>query len=165
METIKLLNNDWGYPVCDNPEGLQRNIDSVYSFMPSIQQMLSSALIHFTGIGTSGAMLLAALSARLDVQRPSIHPHFVLLRKPSDDTAQGRTYVSFNQFPIIIVDDHICDGGTMKKIAAQLHELGVLHQVKGVIANSWSVDYNHLYLNRHCALLPELFPSIKFWIY
>lgn len=160
MEKIKLLHRHWGYPVCDNPEALQKNIDVIFQNIPR-------KIVQFTGIGTSGAMLLAALSARMPNAAEFIGAKapFVLLRKPADDTAQGRRYIEFNKWPIIVVDDHICDGGTMKKIAKELKALDVIDQVVGVIAMSYNVDYSDHYFNKHTALLPEIFPSIKFWIH
>lgn len=159
MKTIKLLEYDWSYPVCQHPMQLRLNIENLLAHIRGNCSDLKPTQI--VAIGTSGAMLLGAAAALF---YNSKRYTYVLLRKQNDDTAQGRNYVDLNSNQIIIIDDHITDGRTMRKIAAQLKELGVLKQVVGVVARCWGGD-NPDYFNKITTTLTESFPSIKFWIH
>lgn len=158
MERIKLLSQDWAYPVCQHPTQLQININYITTHF---QRSNGFGSVQFVSIGTSGAMLLGALSARI------FHGsqfRFILLRKGNDDTSQGRYHVDFNDTPIVIIDDHIHNGFTMKKISDQLTDKKVVDQVIGVIARCWD-ENDPEYVSKNQDAIVGNFPKVKFWIY
>lgn len=160
MERIKLLTKDWGYPVIQHPYELRVNIVDLVVYLETYH---SDKQLQFIGTGASSAMLLGALSVFLD--NHIVFYKCILLRKDNDDTAQGKHYqeVSLKQ-PIIIIDDHITYGNTMRDITSKLSNLGVLHNVIGVVAMGWDNDNPEYVIPTH-KLLEELYPNIQFWIH
>lgn len=157
MEKIKVLHHDWGYPVCQNPKELQLNLVRCHN---KLIQIMRNSSNQFVGTGSSGAMLLGAMSYLIG--EPS---KFILLRKPEDSTSQGQYFEDLDkEVPIIILDDHIMKGRTMENLALEISRQHCILNVVGVIAQSWDND-NPEYVAKHEKLLADYFPSIKFWMY
>lgn len=161
MEKIKVLRHDWGYPVCQNPRQLYGNIRAAQI---QVYNMLGQRERQFVGLGSSGAMLLGAMSFA-SVPNPGPDEKFILFRKPEDTTNEGKHYQDLHKSnAIIIIDDHITSGSTIWKICVQIAIQGCTQNVVGVIAKSWDND-NPEYVAKHEKLLADYFPSIKFWMY
>jgi orotate phosphoribosyltransferase-like protein len=166
MEKMKVLVHEWSYPVCSQPFHLKFNIEAALNEVCIRSMGNNYKKVQFIGIGTSGALLLGALAGRITWEN---YFDFILLRKPEDTTSQGKSdsYTTLNKnYPIIIIDDHICEGDTIREVSDQLQAQDCLDNVIGVIARTW-MESNPEYskLSQHEKLLPELFPKIKFWLY
>lgn len=160
MERIKLLNKDWSYPVIQQAKEFRSNIVDICIHL---EQVYKDKEVYITGIGTSAAMILGGLAIFLNDNY--VKTNLVLLRKDNDTTSQGRYYTDFdNNYPIIIVDDHITHGMTMNNIAAKLEEKKVIGNVDAVIAMGWDND-NPEYVDPAHVLLEHLYPNIRQWIY
>jgi orotate phosphoribosyltransferase-like protein len=165
MERIKLLDNDWGYPVIRFPAEMTMNLVRVKDLL---LERYHYDKIHITSIGTSGAMLMGGLATiNALFGKRKINAKFVQLRRAEDTTAQGKHYVDFDDWdntPIVIIDDHITYGNSMKLMAQLIEEKRVKQNVVGVVAMAWDKD-NPEYVEPAHKLLEELFPNIKFWIH
>lgn len=160
MEKIKVLHHDWGYPVCQNPNQLHTNLVNANNW---VQHKMGYNPRQFVSLGTSGAMLLGALSFAYGID--IVRQEYILFRKPEDTTAEGKYYQTLNpKLPIIIIDDHITSGSTIWKIALEIARQSLIDNVIGVIAQSWDND-NLEYVAKHEKLLADYFPCIKFWLY
>lgn len=154
METRKILKVNWGYPVNEHQAEMALNIDSIKNFLWSFME--DENLFQFVGIGASGATLIGAIgNTRL------LRTNSILLRKKTDRKYKNWS-VRFNDSPIVIIDDHILSGSTLKQIAEQLTEEKVIKQVTMVIARCWEDD-NPVYLEKGKEVMQKLFPNIKVW--
>jgi hypothetical protein len=151
LRVIKLPDY-FGYPVLVRPESLLQNCMYALDWVNN-----NLGPVRFAGMGTSGAMILATLSA-LDVENKH---GVILLSKTRENTHRNELHGSkysgdYRFLPIVVVDDQMCTGATMKNIKDRLmsYDSEYPNQVKAVLINNGDVE-------RHQEKLRTLFPMLE----
>lgn len=110
--------------------------------------------IQLVGSGVSGTSIISALLVQNQYLLPRLHP--VIIRKSQEQTGRGiSSYPIDDEWPIVIVDDDIGRGSTLRNIYSSLLELGeekLLNCVEVVAIYK---------AEEHQPLLKELFPNLK----
>jgi hypoxanthine-guanine phosphoribosyltransferase len=163
MKLIKGLHFNWEYPVIRYSQPLAENIHTIKNFL---YDQFYSNQFNIVGIGTSSAMLMGALSHHLADTGDALNPHFTLLRKDNDNTNVGKDFTDIlMDKPIIILDDHITNGGTLKEIHYQLGVRNLNLNVQGVIMREYCGDAAIEHIRIHEVLIKGLFTNCQFWFY
>lgn len=133
----------YDYPVINTPEILQRNAKVIVGML---SRELHLERLNFVGIGTSGAMIMTAIS--------QIAPQhiFTILRKEGEHTHRS-TFSDFERMiseglPIVIVDDKIASGKTFNIIHSLLKQSGMIERVEVIAVNTASnIDLAGMFSN------------------
>lgn len=160
METLPIL-HDWLSYLNTKPLEIyynaQKILDQVESRYDSIQVV---------GRGYSGAQLVSAIQMihRLRLERGDSQMEIkgILLRK--DEEKGSSTSVVFNRSPLVIIDDDICTGRTLKAIAHQLGYLRMNSELVNAVEVVIAME-NRFGEEELCQqLIVDAFPNCKLWI-
>lgn len=151
FKTMKIINilKDWKYPVASYGSELSINCYTILSFISKRYET-----VQFVGEGGSGAMILGALSVINESQGGHNYRYIHINRHTRKS--------SFNDTPIIIIDDHILSGETLNLIKIKLIEFNRYGNVEGIIMTNWRM-YDLIRSNTD--VIMRLFPQAKFWIH
>jgi orotate phosphoribosyltransferase-like protein len=115
MENLKVL-RFYGYPVIHSPDTLKWNVQKIAEYL---KPRYPDNNLQFIGTGTSGAMILTAISLLPEYQAAT----FCLVKKEGEHSHRSSLSPDFShQCPAVVVDDEISTGMTMHRIATSLHE-------------------------------------------
>lgn len=154
MKTIQALPGS-SYPIINTPDNINRYANTFHHL--SMTQVRTGAQV--IGYGNSGAIMLGALIGSRH------NPLLKYIHIPKNIDHSKKQPVVINDH-IIIVDDHICTGKTIKKVHQYLIDNNVpLKYVVGVFAESWVESSGKNYFDKHKEMLVGLFPNINFWIH
>ena len=152
---------DWDIPI-KKPQALIDNCRVILEWFPGS---------HFIGIGHSGTTILSALACMSILGRNTVNK-FSILKKPEVQSSTVKslelTKSKWHDKNLVIVDDHIHDGRTLRTIQKVLkHSAEILcddsytERVVGIAALDF--HYNYSGLNRE-ELIKSLFPNCKLWL-
>lgn len=156
MRNIKIerLQNVRYYPVLKDINGLFHDANRIVNYLISA---LPNQSVTLCGTGTSGAILMTAVLLRLRELREG--DSFILLQKPGESTHRDEFMGNADWGHIknvIVLDDAVSTGHTIKRIAATLKSGGDVHEnVVGVIAIDAFGELGE-------PQLLELFPNLQF---
>lgn len=138
------------YPVLNDICGLR---ETAFNIDETIKRVfLGHAKLALVGCGTSGASLMTAISIISDLDCGIIHKD---TNKEHSHRPRITIVIRYNH--LIVVDDRIETGDTMRTISESLKREGDFHlKVKMVCA---------IHANEKRELLKELFPNCKYFCY
>jgi orotate phosphoribosyltransferase-like protein len=150
MKTYETLRVGY-YPMGKSPLVLKHNARAIFNIIDSDPEFKKRIL--FAGTGTSGALIAAAFSV-LDPKegRSSV----LQISKPDDMSTHRRDleadWGDTEDFDIVVVDDTIASGNTMRHIADKLIKANLIrHVVMVAVPNSYPWEFTPL--TKHCPKL------------
>lgn len=166
METLKLL-SDSSYPL-QNMQALYSNCSKI---IKALLEQYGSSEIHVVGIGTSGTVIVSALSMINHIRKyqsaNSINMLPVILQKPGIKSSSSP--VSFKpNVPLIILDDDLLTGRTLGSIVYAITDHGRVRN-RPILDNVECVAIpcveRMLNFEEQRAMIKHHFPSCKLWIH
>lgn len=159
---------DWMSYINTKPEAVYFNCLKI---LDELEKVYPKGNIQLVGRGYSGAYLVSAMQMmnthRAYVTGRKLNINGVIIRKNlvTDTTEFGSsTCMMFTRDPIVLIDDDIYSGRTVKAIHASLE----FNMAGGQLINNVEcvvmIAHSGVKLDENRYLLKTLFPNLKLWI-